>query len=77
MVQIGPGPCLAPVYLISIQGITVERLPGISLLAIEGFETHPKNVRDFEIPRFCLRFPDFVGISRFHIRFQVARPMTF
>ena len=26
--------CLAPVYLISIQGITVDRLPGISLLAI-------------------------------------------
>ena len=25
----------------------------------EGFETHPKNVRDFEILKFRLRFPDF------------------
>ena len=40
------------------------RLPSLSLGAHycvngEGFETHPKNVRDFEIPRFCLRFQDF------------------
>ena len=57
----------------------LHELSGCIRHSFEGFETHPKNVRDFEIPRFHVRFPDFHWdfkisrrISRFPLDFKIS-----